>query len=153
MEWWWDAWSIWHSPYGMVVECIVHMTQSIWNGGGMDGPYSTVHMEWWWNAWSIWHSPHGMVVECMVYMAQSTWNGDGMYGPYGTVHMEWWWNPYGIHGHYRIRKWLEPQPIVIPYGLHGMADGVHGVHMHSIRNNPERVKTSEIPKIFGYVSM
>src|SRR6266571_4442429 len=85
MEWWWNGWSIWYSPYGMVVECLVHMAQSIWNGGG---PYGTVHMEWWWNGWSILHSPYEMVVECLVHMAHSTWNGGGMQGPYGTVHME-----------------------------------------------------------------
>ena len=68
MEWWWNGWSIWHSPYGMVVECLVHMAQSTWNGSGMDGPYGTVHI------------------------AQSTWNGGGMHCPYETVHMEWWWN-------------------------------------------------------------
>src|SRR6266571_4644360 len=72
MEWWWNGWSIWYSPYRMVVECLVHMAQSTWNGSEMDGPYGTV------------------------YIAQSIWNGGGMPCSYGTVYMEWWWNAWSI---------------------------------------------------------
>ena len=66
--------------------------------------------------------------------------------------MEWSWSPcgtdhsmsipYGIHGLYGMRKWLESQLNVIPYGLHGMVHGVHGVQVHSIWINPGTVKTS-----------
>src|SRR6266566_2985180 len=107
----------------MVVECIVHMKQSIWSGGGIHGLYGTLHMEWWWNGWSIWHSPYGMVVECLVHMAQSIWNGGGMHSPYGTVHMEWWCNGWSI--------WHTPYGMVMKCKVH-MAQ--------SIWNNLERVK-------------
>jgi hypothetical protein len=50
--------------------------------------------------------------------------------------------PYGIHGLYGMRKWLESQLNGIPYGLHGMVHGVHGVQVHSIWINPGTVKTS-----------
>ncbi len=70
----------------MVVEWMVHVEQSMWNDGEMDGPYGTVHVEWWWNGWSIWNSPCGMVVEWMVHMEQSIWNGGGVPGLHHLVH-------------------------------------------------------------------
>src|SRR6266704_1596185 len=98
----------------MVVECLVHMAQSTWNGSGMDGPYGTVHiaqstwngggmhcpyetvhMEWWWNALFIWNSPYGMVVEWMVNMAQSIRNGGGMHHMAQSI-----WNGGGMSGPY-----------------------------------------------------
>ena len=41
----------------MVVEWMVHVEQSMWNDGGMDGSYETVHMEWWWSPWTPSSSP------------------------------------------------------------------------------------------------
>src|SRR5205807_5521772 len=99
----------------MVVGCLVHMAQSIWNGGGMHSPYDTVHMEWWWNGWSIWYSPYGMVVECLVHMAHSTWNGGEMQGhsPYGiVVECIIWHNPYGMVVESMVIPWT---PSLIPY--------------------------------------
>ncbi len=110
------------------------------------------HSMWTKLTWSMdsWHGLHMDSVHGFHMEHESTWNGVG-------IHMEWCWSPYGIdhsitlpygiHGHYGIRKWLEPQPNVIPYGLHGMAGGVHGVHMHSIWNNLGRVKTSPVGRV------
>jgi len=62
------------------------------------------------------------------------------WSPYGTDHSMS--IPYGIYGLYGMRKWLESQLNGIPYGLHGMVHGVHGVQVHSIWINPGTVKTS-----------
>src|SRR6266568_3910346 len=104
----------------MVVECLVHMAQSTWNGGGMHGPYGTVHMEWWWNAWSIWHSPHGMVMECMVHMAQSIWNGGGIHMEYMVIiELENGWSLSQLSFHMDSMEWLmeSMESICIPYGI------------------------------------
>src|SRR6266581_3606701 len=92
----------------MVVGCLVHMAQSIWNGGGMHSPYDTVHMEWWWNGWSIWYSPYGMVVEYMVHMAQSTCNSGGPYGTVHIVHMHSIWNNLGRVKYCYLQLQLDP---------------------------------------------
>ena len=63
------------------------------------------------------------------------------WSPYGTDHSMS--IPYGIHGLYGIRKWLESHLNVIPYGLYGMVHGVHRVQVHSIWINLGTVKTSE----------
>ena len=90
----------------MGVEWMVHVEQSMWNGGGMDGPYGTVHVEWWWNGWSIWNSPCGISLKCM----KSIWNDGEMDGPYGTVHVEWWWNGWSI--------WNSPCGMAVEWMVH-----------------------------------
>ena len=67
------------------------------------------------------------------------------WSPYGTDHSMS--IPYGIYGLYGMRKWLESQLNGIPYGLHGMVHGVHGVQVHSIWINPGTVKTSHCATI------
>jgi len=72
------------------------------------------------------------------------------WSPYGTDHSMS--IPYGIHGLYGMRKWLESQLNVI-YGLHGMVHGVHGVQVHSIWINPGTVKTSLVPYTYLLISV
>ena len=83
---------------------------------------------------------------------ESIWTGS--WNRYGLVHelvhgihMEWRCNPYGMdhsmtipygfHSGYGMRKWLGPQPKVIPYGFHGMTHGFHGFHMEYTREDKD----------------
>jgi hypothetical protein len=42
----------------------------------------------------------------------------------------------------KIRNWLRPQPMLIPWIPYGIPDGFHGFQVDSIWNNPGKVKTS-----------
>ena len=110
----------------------------MYSNGGIQ-PFHGIHMDWsmesiWTGSWNPYGLVHG--IDRLVHGIHMEWKCN----PYGMDHSMT--IPYGFHGAYGMRKWLGPQPKVIPYKFHGMADGFHGFHMHSIWNNPGRIKTS-----------
>src|SRR6266567_6661207 len=63
--------------------------------------------------------------------------------PYG-IQLEWSRIPGGIHRACGIKKWLWPQPKVIPWNPYGMTGGFHGFHMDSTWITWGSVKTSSL---------
>ena len=115
--------SIWTVPCGLVhVKCSM---DSIWTVPWI--PYGIVHgfaIEIHWK----FHEIH----------MESIWT---LHGPVHGMHHSMC-SPYGIHSGYGLTKWLGTQPKNSPYGIHGLGGGIHPVHMESIWNHPESVKTS-----------
>ena len=69
MEWWWNGWSMWNSPCGMMVKWMVHMEQSMWNGGEVPGLHHLVH--------GLHHPFHGLHYPFHIVHMHSIWNDLG----------------------------------------------------------------------------
>ncbi|KAF8811182.1 hypothetical protein BYT27DRAFT_7208624 [Phlegmacium glaucopus] len=124
MEWVWNGMESISIFHGMGMD---DMHPSIWNG--------MIHLYIPWNGYgmdmksiSIPWNGYGMDMKSI----SIPWNGYGLhlYIPWNGYGMKLdsMWNmtiPYGIHSDYGMGKWLGTEPKVIPYGIHGMADGFH----------------------------
>jgi len=86
-------------------------------------------MEWVWNE-------YGISLKCM----ESIWNGSGMDGSYGMVVESLWNVHYAFHGIYHPFRGLHHLVHGLHHPFHGLHYPFHIVHMHSIRNDLERVK-------------
>ena len=123
MESTWNPYGIWIIPWNPL--------ESIWNHS----------MESTWNPYGIWIIPWNPL--------ESIWNGwndsmESIWNPAGMV-QDSRWNmtiPGGIHRACGIKKWLWPQPKVIPWNPYGMTGGFHGFHMDSTWITWGSVKTS-----------
>ena len=105
-----------------------------------------IHLEWSSIPAGIWNQ-HGMVPWNPL---ESIWNGwndsmESIWNPAGMV-QDSRWNmtiPGGIHRACGIKKWLWPQPKVIPWNPYRMTGGFHGFHMDSTWITWGSVKTSK----------
>src|SRR6266567_3777400 len=109
------------NPPGIHLE---HSMESIWNHSAFQLEYG-INMELF---HGIHWNPYGMV-------GMILWNPSG-------IQLEWSMIPGGIHRACGIKKWLWPQPKVIPWNPYGMTGGFHGFHMDSTWITWGSVKTS-----------